>query len=178
MSTIDELNDAIAEANRKVEGHLEAQGAASAATANVSITLGTAVAGVLAILARAALPEGPSALALCVLVAAAGITASSLVLGVLAHSARVRTSRKAVEMWNASKQVPMNALREGEGDERATAIAVMGLRRQAFMTIAPLSIAYEASFDRMGKILVWQVGLLIAAVVLVLASVFVVYLGA
>ncbi len=59
MTRIDELNDQARKTLDKIETNLEAHSTSMAATANVGITLGTALAAGLAILAKDVIPETP-----------------------------------------------------------------------------------------------------------------------
>lgn len=170
VSRIDELNDQIRRANRKVEELLEASAQSMASTSNAVIVLGTALAGGIAVVAKDALPHRPPHQVLVLLTGAAVLTIASLVLGILVIDCRSRINQRAVAMWNTSKLVVMDVIVAGEGDEQKTTAAYYESVPKIVQGLGAVAADFEKEYPRMSNMLTWQISLLVTAVVAALLA--------
>jgi hypothetical protein len=170
VSLIDELNQQVRDCNAKVETHLEAQVSAMVTTANVCITLATALAAGIAILARDASPLSVSAPYFTVLAMAAVFAVGSLVAGVLVYIARAAVSRRAVLMWEAPKSIALRVLADGEGDEVSTGLLYADALPEVASTLSAMARRYEKAVDQMVLFMSAQVASLAVSVVASLVS--------
>lgn len=170
-----ELNDQARKAIEKIEGHLEAHASSMVTTANVCISLGTALAGGLAVLAHDALPKSPDFIVLGTLGFGAVTAAGSLLAGILVLDSRSRIADRAVKMWDASKQLVLSVLLEGEGDEDRTQTAYVRRAQEIRDSLTSSAGAFQAEYDKMSNRLTWQVGLLLASVVFGLVCTYLAY---
>lgn len=177
MSRIDELNDQARKTIGKIETHLDAYSASMASTTNIGITLGTALAGGLAVLAKSILPSHPGLLVQALLGVAVLTLLASLVSGVLAMDSRSRISKKAVGMWGLSKRWAISTVAMGGGDEQATAVAFLDSFETNATQMQEAASAYQSEFDRMARFVVLQTGLLILSVAVALVVAFTAYSG-
>ncbi len=109
------------------------------------------------------------------LIAGALSLAVSLFFGVLVFDSRSRIAKQAVVMWDASKHQTLGVLAEGKGDETATQAAFLSNIGTIAETLRTTASDYEAEFEKMSGRVTKQVGFLLAAVGLVLVTVFVAY---
>lgn len=175
MPGIDDLNDEIRRCNAKIEEHLEARALALTTTANVAITLATALAAGIAVLGRDALPGHPAKTVVALLSTAGLLTVASLFLGVFVYVARTGVSNRAVKMWGVSKDAALSALLTGSGDEEATDAAFRSALPEMVEQLRAGAEQYDQGFERMTDLLVWQVSLLSIAVMAALACAFLVF---